>query len=82
MNNLSHSAGTFESPYPTLAEAQAASAPGDVIYVFPGDGTTNGMNSGIALQSNQSFWGSGVSHYLATNLGTINIPAQTLASPK
>ena len=74
VNNLSHSDGTFESPYPTLALAQANSAPGDIIYVFPGDGTTNGMNSGITLQANQSFWGSSAGHQVSTNFGIVTIP--------
>lgn len=59
VNNTSSSNGTFESPYPTLALAEANSSPGDVIYVFPGDGTTTGMNAGITLQSRQRLHGSG-----------------------
>ncbi len=59
VNNTSSSNGTFESPYPTLALAEANSKPGDIIYVFPGDGTTMGMDGGIALQSRQTLHGSG-----------------------
>ena len=82
VNNLSHSDGTFESPYPTLALAQANSSPGDIIYVFPGDGTTNGMDAGIVLQPNQSFWGSNVGHTVSTNVGTVTIPAQSSTAPQ
>ena len=81
VNNKSNSEGTYESPYPTLALAQAKSKPGDIIYVFPGDGTTRGMNSGITLQNNQKFWGSAVDHTLTTTQGSIVIPAQTDVAP-
>jgi len=81
VNNMSHSDGTYESPYPTLVQAQDNSSPNDIIYVFPGDGTTTGMDSGIALKANQMFWGSGVSHSIQTSEGTISIPAQTGSSP-
>ncbi len=81
VDNLSSSAGTFESPYPTLAEAQANSAPGDIIYVFPGDGTTAGMNAGITLKNNQKLWGSSAAHLVDTNLGSILIPRYTTLSP-
>lgn len=81
VNNTSSSDGTFESPYPTLALAQANSQPGNIIYVFPGNGTTTGMDSGILLKANQKFWGSGTSHPLLTSQGQINIPAQSSSSP-
>jgi len=81
VDNTSSSAGTYESPYPTFAEAQAASSPYDIIYVFPGDGTTAGMNAGIALKANQKLWGSGVSHELQTSAGAITLPAQSGSSP-
>lgn len=81
VNNTSSSNGTIESPYPTLAQAESASNPGDVIYVFPGDGTSNGMNAGIILKDNQRFLGSGVSHGFATNFGQVSIPPQSSISP-
>lgn len=81
VDNTSSSAGTYESPYPTLAQAEAASSPGDIIYVFPGDGTTTGMNMGITLQPNQKFWGSGVSHPLVTTQGGVSIPSQSAGLP-
>ena len=64
-----------------LAQAQDNSSPNDIIYVFPGDGTTTGMDSGISLKANQKFWGSGVSHSIQTSEGTISIPAQSSSSP-
>ena len=81
VDNQSNSLGTFESPYPTLLQAQTNSNPGDIIYVFPGDGTTTGMDNGITLKNDQKFWGSGASHTLVTNLGTITIPALTTIYP-
>jgi hypothetical protein len=82
VDNLSSSLGTFESPYSTLLDAEENSNPGDIIYVFPGNGTTDGMDEGIILKDNQKFWGSGVDHALNTNLGTIVIPALTGTSPQ
>lgn len=79
VNNTSSSNGTFESPYNSFASM--VSKPGDVIYVFPGDGGTTGMASGIVLQDNQRFLGSGVSHPFVTNLGTVIIPPLTLSPP-
>jgi hypothetical protein len=81
VDNTSNSEGTYESPYHSFAQAQENSSPNDVIYVFPGDGTTTGMDSGIALQANQKLWGSGVSHLIQTSSGTIVIPAKSSSSP-
>jgi len=81
VDNTADPAGTFEDPYNTLLLAQNNSKPNDIIYVFPGDGTTTGMDMGITLQNNQLFWGSGVSHLLETTEGPITIPALTTNSP-
>jgi len=81
VNNTSSSLGTYESPYPTLALAEANSSPNDIIYVFPGDGTTKGMDSGIFLQPNQKLWGSGVTQLLQTSKGSISIPPQSSTYP-
>jgi hypothetical protein len=75
VNNTSHSDGTFESPFPTLVQAQNASGPNDMIYVFPGDGTTTGMDMGILLQEGQKLFGSGIAHKIKTTKGKIKIPA-------
>lgn len=81
IDNTSSSNGTYESPYHSLSQAQNNSSPGDILYLFPGDGTTTGMNSGILLQPSQKFWGSGISHPIQTSQGTISIPAQSSSSP-
>lgn len=81
VNNTSHSLGTFESPFPTLLEAQNVSATGDVIYVFPGDGTSTGMNEGFILKDRQLFLGAGIVHRLPTSTGTMSIPPQAVGLP-
>lgn len=81
VDNTSHSEGTFRSPYPTLALAQENSGPNDIIYVFPGNGTTEGMNQGITLQLDQKFWGSGVAHPLLTAQGPVIIPPLSTSAP-
>lgn len=75
VNNTSSSNGTIKSPYPTLAAAQANSGPHNIIYVFPGDGTTRGMNTGIVLSDYQRLWGSSYAQKLPTTLGSVIISA-------
>lgn len=81
VDNTSHSAGTYESPFHTLQDAQAAASPGNIIYVFPGDGTSNNMNQGITLSSNQSLLGAATVHLLPTTLGNVQIPALAQSLP-
>lgn len=81
VDNTSGSDGTFEDPYPTLKEGEAASSPGDFIYVFSGDGTTNGMGEGIVLQENQSLLGGGIDHTVATQFGDFTILALSPQNP-
>lgn len=82
VDNTSNSFGTYESPYPTLALTQEHSKANDIIYVFPGDGTTTGMDRGIILKRNQNLWGSGVQHTLHTTQGDFIIPAQSSTAPQ
>jgi hypothetical protein len=82
VDNLSLSAqGSYENPYPTLAMAEAHSKPSDIIYVFPGDGTTTGMDSGIVLQHQQKLWGSAKTQSVQTSKGTVIIPKLTSVVP-
>ncbi len=81
VDNTSHSNGTFESPYNTLAAAESASAPNDIIYVFPGDGTTTGMDAGITLQDGQMLLGSGLSYDFLTQFGLITVPNLSSTAP-
>lgn len=77
VDNTSHSNGTIESPFNTLLAAQNASSVFDVIYVFPGNGTTLGMDQGFVMKNNQKIFGSGIDNKLATTKGEVAIPAQT-----
>ncbi|MGE0490493.1 MAG: Ig-like domain-containing protein [Vulcanimicrobiota bacterium] len=51
--------GGFNDPFPTLAQAVAASVPGDTIFLFRGNGTTNGYNTPVQLKANQRLVGEG-----------------------
>ena len=57
VDNTASGDGTATSPFGTLAQAQAASAAGDTIFVFKGDGTTTGYDAGIDLKANQQLAG-------------------------
>ena len=81
VNNLSHSLGTFESPFPTLVAAQNASGPNDIIYVYPGDGTDHGMDAGIVLQNGQQLLGAGIDQMVSTTKGIFRLPAQASGLP-
>ncbi len=81
VNNTSSSDGTYESPYPSLMLAQMASSPEEAIYVYPGDGTTRGMNEGITLQDAQLLFGASITHPLPTTVGTILIPPLASSLP-
>jgi len=71
--------GTFEHPYSTLANAQANTGQGDVIYVFAGDGTA--YTDGWFLLDGQRFLGSAAAHDFSTTKGTVTVPIQTNLFP-
>jgi hypothetical protein len=86
--------GTYENPYVTLAQAQAGSAPGDIVYVYGGGPVylvPNLINSptpppapfydGFVMQTSQKLWGSGIAHSLRTSGGKVKIPAMTQLYP-
>ena len=52
--------GTLTSPFNNLIDAHAAGKSGDVIYLFEGDGTTSGYDTGITLKNGQKLMGEGV----------------------
>ncbi len=81
VDNTSHSAGTFESPFSDLASAQAASGTNDVIFVFPGDGTTTGLTTTFTMKSGQQLLGTSVGHNLNTGYGTIAVPPMSAIKP-
>ena len=82
VNNLSHSQGTYESPFSNLVAAQNNSNTDDVIYVYPGDGTPNGMSNGIILKDNQRLLSSSISQPFNTTKGIITVPASTKVLPQ
>jgi len=81
VDNTSHSDGTFESPFNTLLAAQNASAKDNIILVFPGDGTSTGMDKGIVLQSGQKLLSAHMPHRIRTAQGPIVIPALASTRP-
>lgn len=52
--------GSLTAPFTSLTAAANASGPGDIIFVFAGDGTRNNQNVGIDLQADQKLIGEGV----------------------
>jgi hypothetical protein len=62
--------GTFESRFRSLADANAVSAPDDIIFVHRGDGTTSFYDMGITLQDRQMLLGDGVQHIIPLAGGT------------
>lgn len=94
VNNLSGSNGTYESPFPVLsAVLQTGTAstytpglsnPGDIIYIFPGDGTTTGLNAGAGfytLLNNQQVLGAATAYTFQTQYGAVNVPPQASDMP-
>lgn len=80
--NTSPSAdGTFENPFPTLADVQSVANPNDIIYVYQGNGTDAGMDTGFNLLAGQQFLGAGIKQRLNTTLGCVKIPAQSKCLP-
>lgn len=79
VNNLAvcPGSGTFENPFCTLALAEATSGATDVIYVFEGNGTSSGYNTGITLKEGQRLQGSG----FGFNFNRIFIPSRTAGNP-
>ena len=62
VNNTSDPAfenGSFENPFASLASAEAAGDVGDIIFVDRGDGSRQGLNTGIVLKDNQYLLGVG-----------------------
>jgi VCBS repeat-containing protein len=49
--------GTSDTPFDTLAEAEAASGTGDTVYVFDGANTTTNLDTGYAMNANEELIG-------------------------
>lgn len=61
--------GTSDDPYYDLGQAHKLTAPGDILYVFPGDPVAT--FTGVTLQDNQSL----ISAAVPLCLGNVTIPA-------
>ncbi len=59
-NNTSGTSGRSHDPFATIAAAESASAAGDTIYIFTGDGSTSGQNAGFVMKTSQRLLGAGV----------------------
>ncbi len=83
-NSTSSSLGTFKDPYASLAEAEAHSSPGQIIYVFPGDGpydTSYAGAAGLTLQDSQMLLGASTSHFFSTTIGNVCTPPMASSLP-
>ena len=74
-NAAAGNAGTSVAPFDTLAQAEAASAAGDVIHVADGDDTTTGYASGIVLKAGQWLVGTAVDLLVGDDLLLAGVPA-------
>lgn len=80
--------GTVEHPYPHFSSADGPgnvednSAPGNVLYIFAGDGTAFGMDQGnFQMKDGQRLLGSALAHTFRSTDGLITVPAQTTLIP-
>lgn len=84
VNNCFDGCGSFENPYGSLREALNHSDPGDIIYIFPGNGNQNGMTAGsvpFQLKDDQQLLGAGICQDICTNFGVINVPCLAQGLP-
>ena len=73
--------GTSEHPYGSLSSAEENSSPGDMIYVYGGDGSPRQMNEGIVLQTNQWLQAGSSPFTLETPFGLCQVPIQSTRRP-
>lgn len=73
--------GTAESPYGFLKQAENHSSPGDMIYVYAGDGSENGINAGVILKNDQWLQSSYLPFATRTEFGINFVPRQTNTRP-
>ena len=70
--------GTHANPFQTLAQADGVvnsnSGNGDTIFVYEGDGTTTGQNSGITLLNIQRLIGEGIALTIDSTLNMVDGP--------
>jgi hypothetical protein len=86
-NEASGNSGTSSAPFDTLAQAETASGSDHTTFVFAGDGTSSGYDTGYAMNSGERLIGEheglSVDPDGAGALGTENLhPANSGARPK
>jgi VCBS repeat-containing protein len=70
-NDAQGNSGTSEKPFDTTAQAQTASTSGHTTFVYDGDDTTTGYNTGYTMNTNESLISEGA---------TLTIGSDTLHS--
>lgn len=65
--------GRDASPFATLKQAEAVSAPGETVFVLAGDGTTSGLDEGIALKPGQALTGQGVASDVTLGVNGVTV---------
>jgi hypothetical protein len=61
--------GRAQTPFTTLADAEAAASTDAIIFVHRGNGTDFGMSNGIVLKDRQMLLGDGVAHLIPIQNG-------------
>ena len=56
-NNASGNSGTSAAPFDTLAQAETASGANHTVFVFDGDNTSTGYDTGYAMNSGERLIG-------------------------
>lgn len=69
--------GRSNSPFNTLSAAESASAAGNTIYIYRGNGTDSGQNAGITLKQGQRLIGAGVALEVPVQVNN-GLPTTTL----
>lgn len=73
--------GSFKNPFNTLLAAQFASEEGDIIFVFPGNNTTTGMDQGFVMKDRQRLLGAGVDHEIDFSKKKLIVQASSTTLP-
>jgi len=63
--------GSFEHPFLSLSSAETHSRVNDIIYLFPGDGTSRNYDQGFTMKQGQTLQGAGFD----ITVGDVTVPA-------
>ncbi len=74
--------GSYKNPFNTLLAAQEASKKKDIIFVFPGDNTTKGMDQGFLMKEGQRLLGAGVYHKIDFSEKKLVVRAASTTLPR